>query len=353
MKTTFLLLGLTSTLILAQGDLNPPPGGPTATMKTLDQLEARAPIPPSPATPTAGPDFFIFKPGSYYLTGNITVASGNGIVVNSDDVSIDLNGFTIKSNQTNGASGNAINVISDRSRITIKNGSIVSGTVLVNGVVTTVAGFLNGIHSDTSITQAHISDVHVSGTAGIGIKINEGGVIERCTVSSCGGTGISTTDGSISHSTSNNNGLHGFDTPKTSITHCTANKNQYYGIYAVAGTVAHCITNNNTDGIDADGGSVSYSTANNNRFTGIFAELGTVTCSTATSNGHSGIYASGGSVTHCRASANLHNGIDVQKGVAAYCVASANGSSPSISYKQILTAAFPNGQRVNCIPTSE
>jgi hypothetical protein len=187
---TLLLLALTSSFTLAQGDLNPPPGGPTATMKTLAQIEARTPIPPSPAIPVSGLHFLILRPGSYYLTGNITVDSGDAIVINSDDVSIDLNGFTIRSSKTSGASGTAINVTGDRSRITIKNGSIVSDNVVSNGGLPPVMGFLYGIRSSTSINQAVISDVHVSGIARSGIEITSGGIIERCTATNCGQMGL-------------------------------------------------------------------------------------------------------------------------------------------------------------------
>ena len=191
MKTTLLLLALSACFTLAQGPLTPPLGVPAPSMKSLAQIEARTAIPPSPAVPTSGPHYLILSPGSYYLTGNITMASGDAIVINSDDVSIDLNGFTIKSIQTNGTSGSAINVTSDRSRITIKNGSIVSGTVVVTGATPVPLGFIHGIYSNTSIKQALISDLQVSGTSGSGILIDEGGIIERCTVSNCGNRGLS------------------------------------------------------------------------------------------------------------------------------------------------------------------
>lgn len=48
----------------AQGSLTPP-GAPEPTMKTLDQIEARTPISSAP--------FTIIRPGSYYLTTNLTV----------------------------------------------------------------------------------------------------------------------------------------------------------------------------------------------------------------------------------------------------------------------------------------
>src|SRR5215472_5508177 len=44
---------------------------------------------------TGGFPFTITQPGSYILTGNIVVSLGGGIEIASDNVTIDLNGFTI------------------------------------------------------------------------------------------------------------------------------------------------------------------------------------------------------------------------------------------------------------------
>src|SRR3974390_2750650 len=74
--------------IFAQGSLTPP-GAPAPTMKSLDQIEARTPISSAPIT--------IINPGSYYLTTNLTVATGNAISIATNDVTLDLSGWTISS----------------------------------------------------------------------------------------------------------------------------------------------------------------------------------------------------------------------------------------------------------------
>ena len=72
---------------LGQGSLTPP-GEPAPTMKSLDQLEPRTPISSVPYT--------ITQSGSYYLTTNLTANPAEyGIAVLADDVTIDLNGFTL------------------------------------------------------------------------------------------------------------------------------------------------------------------------------------------------------------------------------------------------------------------
>ena len=196
-----LLLPLLAATAFAQGPLAPPntsgpqvgpvaaldgSGNPQPTMKTLHQVEPRTPV----QTLAVSAPYTISQPGSYYLTGNITVASGDAIIIASDDVSLDLNGFTLKSTFTGGASGTAVSVSSSRSRLTIRNGSIVSSTVVYDSSPATVGGFAQGIYSGGLITQALVSGIHVTGVAGDGIYLDEQGIIERCTVTHCGGTGI-------------------------------------------------------------------------------------------------------------------------------------------------------------------
>src|ERR1700679_2135209 len=98
MKTKFQIIAavvssfLTLLSAFCQGTLTPP-GAPGPTMKSLDQIEARAAITNSGAVT-------ISQSGSYYLTRNITVASGDAITIAADNVTLDLNGFTISTTTT-------------------------------------------------------------------------------------------------------------------------------------------------------------------------------------------------------------------------------------------------------------
>ena len=85
---------LASTGAFAQGSLTPP-GAPAPTMKSLDQIEARTPISSLPFTISAS--------GSYYLTKNLAVTSGNAIVISAEGVTLDLNGFTLSSTEASPA----------------------------------------------------------------------------------------------------------------------------------------------------------------------------------------------------------------------------------------------------------
>src|SRR5688572_18815184 len=68
-----------------QGSLTPP-GPPSPTFKTLQQVEPRAPITNLP--------FTISQPGSYYLTTNLTSAT-TGITIAASGVTLDLLGFEL------------------------------------------------------------------------------------------------------------------------------------------------------------------------------------------------------------------------------------------------------------------
>ncbi len=63
--------------------------------------------------------YTITAPGFYYLTGNLTCPSGNGITVNADDVTLDLMGFCLSGNDS------SIGIyMNQRKNVEIRNGSL-------------------------------------------------------------------------------------------------------------------------------------------------------------------------------------------------------------------------------------
>jgi len=82
----------------------------------------------STVTAAGGFPYTISQPGSYKLSGNLTVPAGvNGIQIAASNVVLDLNGFSI----TGSGSLSGIFSLSQVSGITIRNGNIVGFTFVV------------------------------------------------------------------------------------------------------------------------------------------------------------------------------------------------------------------------------
>ena len=133
------------------------PTGPPSS--TLPLVEPRTPISSLPYT--------ISSPGSYYLTGDLN-SSTSGITINSSDVELDLNGFTL----TGTASFDGIN--SGFNQITLRNGR--------------VHGFLIGV--GLAGDDNEVDDVAVSNSALNGVTVGDRGVVRRVRAIANGLTGI-------------------------------------------------------------------------------------------------------------------------------------------------------------------
>jgi len=166
---------LSAAALRAQGPLTPP-GPPGETGRSLDQIEPRIPIPGGGAT------YNISQPGSYVLTGNITVSGGHGIFIGADNVSIDLGGFTIASTAEN-PNGFGVSLGSNRSHIAISNGHIRGGTVFSAGSYSG-GGFDSGIDYSGSPKNVRVTGVSVSAVADYGMDLgpDNSSSISGCTV---------------------------------------------------------------------------------------------------------------------------------------------------------------------------
>jgi hypothetical protein len=168
---------------LAQGSLTPP-GAPAPTMKSLDQIEARTPISSAP--------FTITQPGSYYLTTNVTVSSGDAIIIATNGVTLDLNGFIINSTAAS-AAGTGILLNSGLRNVTIANGFIQGGVTNDGSGVYSGSGFGYGIYySGFSLMNVRVSGLSVSGCLYSGIYLNpsDSTAVESCSVRTVGSAGI-------------------------------------------------------------------------------------------------------------------------------------------------------------------
>jgi hypothetical protein len=175
MKTLPMLAALMFTLLArAQGPLTPPTiagpeigplaatsiFGPQATMKTLHQVEPRTPIASLPYT--------ISFPGSYYLTRNLTVASGDGITITADGVDLDLSGFSLFTSSPT-PSGTAILLTNTVGMVRIANGNI-RGLLSASGGGWNYGILANGVVGDGF--AARVDQVTVVGCALGGIILS-------------------------------------------------------------------------------------------------------------------------------------------------------------------------------------
>lgn len=178
------VLFASATSAFAQGSLTPP-GAPAPTMKSLEQIEARTPISAAP--------FTISTPGSYYLTGNVTVTSGDALTIAASGVTLDLNGYTVSSTAAS-AGGGGIQINSALRNLTIKNGFIESGVTNNGSGTYSGSGFTFGItYSGNAPVNVLVSRMSVAGVRNDGINLARGNstVVEACSVRTAGGVGIS------------------------------------------------------------------------------------------------------------------------------------------------------------------
>jgi Fe-S cluster assembly iron-binding protein IscA len=347
MKQLLILL-ISATFLHAQGPLTPP-GAPAPTMKTLDQVEARRPIPPSPATPVSGPHFTITEPGSYYFTGNVTVTDGPGIVITANNVTLDLNGFTLACSASSQLFISGIDASSagSNSNLTVANGNIHSNsTVYSSG--TTAAGWYNGIVTG-AFASPQIRNLNVSGMGAAAINAIGGSVIQ-CSVSNCY-AGIRAAV--VSQSTVDWCWHIGIEAAST-VSQSHSRSLNADGI--TAGTVTGCESSGRTSGITATTVSDSTGTASSNSGAsyGIYCE--NANNSTGTGSTH-GIYAAQ-NVKGCTGKTTRTLYIPLFKQYGIYCqnaIASSGESFANTNSTGIFASGNVSdctGKATNIIPSS-
>ena len=245
--------GLLALGACAQGSLTPP-GAPGATMKTLGQLE--------PRTAISNASYTISQPGSYYLTTNL-VATGHGITISSDNVNLDLNGYSLTGDLDASEYGIQISGNFSYKNIAVRNGSInrfhtglylqraslsrfdnLSFTTNRYGIYLTAA---TGQSNGNRFTDCRISDSLAMGVYVFAWNASEcnGNCFARCTITRNAGSGVyfltqdsSQCDGNLfSECRVSGNSMQGIvlsgpgSQSGNLITDCTISDNTYSGVY--------------------------------------------------------------------------------------------------------------------------
>jgi parallel beta-helix repeat protein len=290
------------TLIGYAGNLDPP-GPPGPTMKTLDEVEPMTPVQSLAGSGSA--QHVINQPGSYYLTGNITVGTPgiDGIQVDCNDVTIDLRGFALLGpGKDPFGYGCGIHVNS------------AYNVAVMNGTVRDFKEY--GVLLDGAGGNHLLRDLRASDNRQGGIKADIPTTIINCTASKNLLDGIHAVSSTLTNCTAVSNGNRGFMAQKSSVLNCTANDNGNAGFQVPSSTLINSVANGNKSiaGIYATGeGTVIKNCAANSNTEAhgirLAASSMAIGC-TALRNQIDGIYADDrSSVINCVANYNSSDGI--------------------------------------------
>jgi hypothetical protein len=312
--TVLSALSLHPSALFGQGSLTPP-GAPAPTMKTLAQIEPRTPISAAP--------FTISAPGSYYLTTNLTVATGNAVIIATNGVTLDLGGFTIASTAPS-ATGTGVLLTNSLSDISICNGHI-KGGVTNNAGTYNGPGFSFGIaFSSVAPVNTRVAGVSVSGCLFNGIFLSTGDstVVESCTVRTVGNQGIYAS--TIKSSVAVDCGSHAVSGDQVSD---SRGESTGGGSGVAAATALNCY------GSSASGSGLLASTAlncygNSSSGYGLFIYCTAQNCYGISTSGGAGLYA----VNASFCSGNRSGGTAIQATVATGCFAIAGTNSITHKY---------------------
>jgi len=302
MKTKLILLALISTLnpqlstVFAQGSLTPP-GAPAATMKSLAQIEPRTPVDATHTPGSSGASFIINQPGSYYLTTNLVgVSSKDGIEILTNNVTLDLNGFTLS-----GVSGSwdGINIPNAQTNIVVRNGTISGWGGGGDGVDGESSWSFNQVFEHLNISTcgygmffygaAVVRDCNCENNATHGIVIFGGGIISGCTANNNGATGIDMANGMVLGCFAINNSQNGILVAPGTVSGCFVQNNKYSGIYVDepnSTVIANTCIGNNTGNFSTHAG-ICINDSNNR-----------VEDNHVTGSGHGGIQVNGSYVNN-------------------------------------------------------
>jgi hypothetical protein len=276
------LVGAAAAASASAGTLNPPAGPVTASGKTTTEIEPRTAVNATNTPGDATSVFNIPSAGSFYLTGNVTGASGkNGILIGSNNVSLDLNGF-----QLLGVAGSLAGITD--------GGNNRGNAVIRNGTIRAWGGAgIDVSHSFDSL----LSQLIVADCTGKGMSVGDACVLRDCMVRNNVAHNIASgANANLIHCTSVSSfGGDGMNLgANCMVTASSANSNQGVGISVGAGAlIENCVANGNQDGIGAgDNSRISHCTVSGNIIAGVRVNsFCVIDGCVVNANGHRGIQA--------------------------------------------------------------
>jgi len=201
----------------------------------------------------AGFPVTITQPGSYRLTGNLTLSAINtdAVDVTVSGVTLDLGGFTLQGPETCSGIGSSISCGPSET-----SGSGVYVTSSETGVVTirhgVIRGFYDGVASQlsTSLDLATLSDLRLLGNLNGGALLNLSALVRDVNASYNGGDGL-VARGSLTSIVAVGNGGNGIDAGG-SLKGANAEVNGKAGIYARSLVLKDSRIDGNTgDGVES------------------------------------------------------------------------------------------------------
>lgn len=201
----------------------------------------------------------IAQPGSYMLTGSLTVPDANttAILVNADYVNLDLAGFEVKGPNACTGTPTVCNVIGSGRGI---DAGASTGVTIQNGTVRGMG--LDGILSGAS---SEVSNVSAEENGGTGLAIGAASSVSGCRVVRNATTGLYARSTNVRDNVIEANGGVGMVLDGPALVDGNIVRSNVYGIQANVGSAAftnNVVTGNVNSGISSFGG--DFSSASNN-----------------------------------------------------------------------------------------
>lgn len=185
---TILSLAITAAPTLAQlGPIAPPPGPVQNTFPSLEQLENRIVINQRNTPGDAAAAFVISEPGSYILDRSLEIADRIAVDIRSSNVTLDLNGHSIRTTGIYDAANpfHGVRIDRDDSGPFVK---LAQNVTVKNGVISNCIG--DGIFSTQFRTN--IRDLILHNNFGRGATLFTYGIIDNCNFYANGGSLLDT-----------------------------------------------------------------------------------------------------------------------------------------------------------------